>query len=60
MPHYPQSLPLHRCYSQALLLEGRDWDAAERTLRHVLALDPHQEPARKNLALLLQQRCRTA
>ena len=56
LPQYPQSLPLHRYYSQALLWEGHDWDAAERALRHVLALDPHQETSRKNLLLLLQHR----
>jgi predicted Zn-dependent protease len=54
----PAALALLRPYSLALLLEGRDWGAAERALRQVLAQDPQDEPARKNLALLRQRQGR--
>jgi GT2 family glycosyltransferase/tetratricopeptide (TPR) repeat protein len=40
--------------SHALLQEGRDWDAAEKALRDVLALDPGNAGARQNLAVLLR------
>jgi tetratricopeptide (TPR) repeat protein len=44
--------------SHALLQEGRDWDAAERALLDVLALDPGNAGARQNLAVLLRQQGR--
>jgi tetratricopeptide (TPR) repeat protein len=40
--------------SHALLQEGRDWEAAEKALRDVLALDPAHREAARNLALLLR------
>jgi tetratricopeptide (TPR) repeat protein len=40
--------------SQVLLLEGRDWAAAERALHDILALDPNNAGARHNLAVLAQ------
>jgi Flp pilus assembly protein TadD len=41
--------------SHVLLQEGQDWDAAERALRDVLALDPNHQETRHNLALLLRR-----
>jgi GT2 family glycosyltransferase/tetratricopeptide (TPR) repeat protein len=45
--------------SHVLLQEGRDWAAAERALRDLLALDPDNAEARHNLAVLLRQQGRT-
>jgi hypothetical protein len=47
-----------RAPSSPKLQEGRDWAAAERALRDVLALDPEHTEAQHNLRLLLQQRSR--
>jgi GT2 family glycosyltransferase/tetratricopeptide (TPR) repeat protein len=44
--------------SHAYLQEGKDWDAAERALRDVLALDPDCAEARQNLLILLQRQRR--
>jgi GT2 family glycosyltransferase/tetratricopeptide (TPR) repeat protein len=44
--------------SHVLLQEGRDWPAAERALRDVLALEPGHAEARCNLAVLAQQQAR--
>jgi tetratricopeptide (TPR) repeat protein len=41
--------------THVLLQEGRDWDAAEKALRDVLALDPNHREARQNLEVLLRQ-----
>ncbi len=41
--------------SHALIQEGRDWEAAERALRSVLALDPAHAETRHNLAVLLRR-----
>jgi tetratricopeptide (TPR) repeat protein len=41
-----------------LLQEGRDWPAAEKSLRDVLALDPNHPEARQNLQVLLRQQGR--
>jgi thioredoxin-like negative regulator of GroEL len=41
--------------SQVLLQEGRDWAAAERVLRDVLALDPNHGETRHNLRVLLRR-----
>ncbi len=41
--------------SHALLQEGRDWEAAEQALRAVLALDPDNAGARRNLDVLCKQ-----
>jgi Flp pilus assembly protein TadD len=38
-----------------LLQEGRDWEAAERALREVLALEPNDGETRHNLNLLLRR-----
>jgi hypothetical protein len=46
--------------THVLLQEGRDWAAAERALRDVLALDPGHAEARQNLDLLLRQQGRAA
>jgi tetratricopeptide (TPR) repeat protein/predicted O-methyltransferase YrrM len=46
--------------SHALLQEGRDWVAAEETLRAVLRLDPDDRTARNNLGVLLRQQGRPA
>ncbi len=43
---------------QALLREGKDWAAAERALRDVLALEPEHVEARHDLALLLEEQGR--
>lgn len=39
-----------------LLQEAKDWVAAEKALRDVLALDPNHAEAMRNLQVLLQQR----
>ena len=44
--------------SQALLQEGRDWQAAEKVLLDVLDLDPQNKDARHNLQVLRAQRAR--
>jgi tetratricopeptide (TPR) repeat protein len=54
----PQSVALRQSYSLALLHEGRDWAMAEQALRDVLALDPHNDVAQKNLSLLQERRSR--
>jgi glycosyltransferase involved in cell wall biosynthesis len=41
--------------SQVLLQEGRDWTAAERALRDVLAIDPNHAETRHNLRVLLRR-----
>jgi Flp pilus assembly protein TadD len=41
--------------SQVLLQEGRDWNAAERALRHVLELEPNHAETRNNLRILLRR-----
>lgn len=55
---YPNALYPRVMLSHVLLQEGIDWDHAERALRDVLALEPHHEEARKNLATLIAQRKR--
>jgi Flp pilus assembly protein TadD len=42
--------------SHALLQEGRDFDAAERALRDVLAREPQNAEARQNFGMLLRNR----
>ena len=51
----PQALWPRVILTHVLLQEGRDWDAAERALRDVLALDPGHAEARRNLAILLRE-----
>jgi len=41
--------------SQVLLQEGRDWVAAERSLREVLEIDPNHAETRHNLRVLLRR-----
>ncbi len=53
---FPQALSPRQLLTHVLLQEGRDWSAAEKALRAVLALNPHHAEARHNLAILLQQR----
>jgi glycosyltransferase involved in cell wall biosynthesis/Tfp pilus assembly protein PilF len=50
-----QELRLRVLLSHVLLQEGRDWEAAERTLLDVLVLDPGHVEARHNLQLLRQR-----
>jgi glycosyltransferase involved in cell wall biosynthesis/Flp pilus assembly protein TadD len=52
----PGELAARLFLSHVLLQEGRDWAAAERALREVLALEPGHEQARQNLGVLLRQR----
>src|SRR5262249_1505778 len=47
--HSPRALSPRIFLSHVLLQEGREWDAAERALRAVLALDPENREARTNL-----------
>jgi hypothetical protein len=44
--------------SHVLLQEGRDWSAAESTLRDILALDSDNAEAKSNLDVLLRQQRR--
>jgi glycosyltransferase involved in cell wall biosynthesis/SAM-dependent methyltransferase len=57
VPRTPELLLL---FCRVLLREGRDWAAAERALRELLALDPYHPEARNNLMVLLQQQGRPA
>ena len=52
----PQSPGLHTLLSYVLLQEGTDPDAAERTLRILLEMEPTNTEARHNLAVLLRER----
>lgn len=52
----PHALTPRLALTHVLMLEGRDWDALERALRDVLALDPNHAEAQHNLAVLLQRR----
>jgi tetratricopeptide (TPR) repeat protein len=52
----PQALTPRVALSHILLREGRDWDALEKALRDVLALDPNHAEARHNLSVLRQRR----
>ena len=51
----PQALWPRMALSHVLLLEGRDWAAAEKALREVLALDLGNNEARQNLGVLMRQ-----
>ena len=55
---FPQSLELQVLYSRLLLREGKDWAAAERALRAILAIDPYHIEARNNLTVMLRQQGR--
>ena len=52
----PHALTPRLALSHVLLLEGRDWEALEKALRDVLAIDPNHAEARHNLTVLLKQR----
>jgi FkbM family methyltransferase len=51
----PKSPHVLRVLSHALLQEGKDWPAAERVLRSLIALDPADGEARNNLGVLLRR-----
>jgi tetratricopeptide (TPR) repeat protein len=51
----PVALTPRVLLSHALLQEDRDPEAAERALRDVLAVDPNNAEARRNLAVLLRR-----
>ena len=53
LARHPNSLTLKLVRSQVLLQEGRDWAAAEQSLRDVLAIAPDHADTRRNLRLLL-------
>jgi tetratricopeptide (TPR) repeat protein len=52
----PKFLPAKVLLSHVLLREGKDWDAAEKALREILAQDPNSVETKKNLEILLIQR----
>ena len=49
----PNAMPPRFYLTHVLLQEGKDWEAAERALRDLLAIDPHRAQAWHNLATLL-------
>jgi tetratricopeptide (TPR) repeat protein len=51
----PRAVYPRQILSHVLLQEGRDWAAAEKALRDVLALDPNHAEAKRNLELLRRQ-----
>jgi tetratricopeptide (TPR) repeat protein len=51
----PKALGLWVLLSQVLLQEGRDWEAAEQSLRTILDIDANHAEAKHNLALLLRR-----
>jgi hypothetical protein len=53
---FPQALRPRVALTHVLLFEGKDFDAAEKALREVLALDPGNAGARGNLDALLRRR----
>jgi glycosyltransferase involved in cell wall biosynthesis/predicted Zn-dependent protease len=53
---FPQSLALRVVLGHALLQEDRDMDRAEQALREVLAMDPHHQPTRHNLRVLINRK----
>jgi tetratricopeptide (TPR) repeat protein len=54
----PEAVLPRVLFSHALLQVGRDWIAAERALRDILAIDPANAEAARNLAVLLRQQGR--
>jgi Flp pilus assembly protein TadD len=50
----PQDVRPGQLLSHTYLQVGRNWHAAERALRAVLALDPEHHETRRNLAVLLE------
>jgi len=55
---WPRVVLLRVALADVLLLEGRDWAAAENALRGVLALAPDDAPAQSKLLTLLRQQGR--
>ena len=55
---WPDALAVREKLSLVLLMEGKDYEAAERVLREVLERDPGNAGARHNLTLLLAERQR--
>ncbi|HYV38483.1 MAG TPA: glycosyltransferase [Gemmataceae bacterium] len=55
---WPDIVEVRSLLSHALLQEGKNWSAAEQTLRHILLLDPDHKEAMHNLAILTQQKAR--
>jgi GT2 family glycosyltransferase/predicted Zn-dependent protease len=51
----PSALGPRVLLSQVLLQEGRDWAAAEQSLRDVLEMDPNHSETRHNLRVLLRR-----
>lgn len=52
----PEALMPREVLSHVLVLEGRDWPAAEAAVREVLARQPNNPTAQTNLALVLRNR----
>jgi GT2 family glycosyltransferase len=55
---WPDALAVREKLSHALLMDGKDPEAAERVLREVLERDPGNAGARHNLTLLVAERQR--
>jgi glycosyltransferase involved in cell wall biosynthesis/thioredoxin-like negative regulator of GroEL len=53
---FPQAVRPRLALTHVLLFEGKDFDAAEKALREVLAIDPGNANARGNLDALLRRR----
>ena len=51
----PENTAIWETLSHALLQEGIDWTGAEMALKRVLELQPDNEEARRNLAVLRHQ-----
>jgi predicted Zn-dependent protease len=51
----PEALAPRFYLTHVLMAEGKDWPAAERALRDLLRLDPHQGQAFHNLAIVLSR-----
>jgi tetratricopeptide (TPR) repeat protein len=52
---HPDRLDLRVLLSHLYLQEGKDWKAAEQSLRAILELAPDHAEANQNLAVLLRQ-----
>ncbi len=52
---FPEVLEPKVFLSYVYLQEGKDWDAAEKSLTAILTLDPSHEEARRNLTVLYRQ-----
>ncbi|MCI0377860.1 MAG: glycosyltransferase, partial [Gemmataceae bacterium] len=55
MAQDPSAIGPRVLYSQILLQEGRDWEAAEQALRDVLTLEPEHAETKHNLNVLLRR-----